>query len=194
MGEVENGAGAKRRRSGLRRAILQSAALAGLITFAIAAPNALSSLPKPLREKLFSHSRSSRDTAISKLIASGYLKRDLHRGMRVLRITDKGRRHLLERQEAASIAKPRRWDGRWRIVIFDIQEPHRSTRDSIRRGLQAAGFEKLQDSVWIHPYPCEDFVALLKADMRAGKDVLYIVAEEVENETSLRRTFGLPAR
>jgi DNA-binding transcriptional regulator PaaX len=79
-------------------------------------------------------------------------------------------------------------------VIFDIKEPHRATRDSLRRGLQAAGFEKLQDSVWVHPYPCEEFVALLKADMRVGKDVLYIVAEEIENEGALRRTFGLADR
>ena len=40
------------------------------------------------------------------------------------------------------------WDGRWRIVIFDIPEKHRKARNLIRFKLKEWGFKKFQNSVW----------------------------------------------
>ena len=57
--------------------------------------------------------------------------------------------------------------------------------------LESVGFAKLQDSVWIYPYDCEDLVALLKADFKIGKDALYLVVEEMEGERDLKRHFSL---
>lgn len=51
---------------------------------------------------------------------------------------------------------------------------------------------RLQDSVWIYPYDCEDLVALMKADLRIGADVLYMIVERLERDKYLRRHFGLP--
>lgn len=53
------------------------------------------------------------------------------------------------------------------------------------------GFLKLQDSVWIYPYDCEELVALLKADFRIGKDILYVIADSLENDGWIKRHFGL---
>src|SRR3989344_5509248 len=51
---------------------------------------------------------------------------------------------------------------------------------------------KLQNSVWVYPYDCEDFISLLKADFKIGKDVLYIIVEKLENDWHLRKFFNLP--
>lgn len=75
--------------------------------------------------------------------------------------------------------------------MFDIKEPRRSVRDALRRELQAVGFVKIQHSVWAYPYPCEDFIALLKADLHVGKDILYLVVEEMENDYLLKKHFSL---
>ena len=64
--------------------------------------------------------------------------------------------------EKITIAKKRRWDHRWRVVIFDIPERRKSVRVSLRRFMQEYGFVRLQDSVWIYPYDCEDLIALAK--------------------------------
>lgn len=40
------------------------------------------------------------------------------------------------------------WDGKWRLVIFDIPEKHRKARNLIRFKLKEWGFKKFQDSVW----------------------------------------------
>lgn len=41
------------------------------------------------------------------------------------------------------------WDGKWRIVIFDIPEERRIIRNLFRRNLKKWGFKQLQKSVWI---------------------------------------------
>ncbi|MBI4036765.1 hypothetical protein HY386_02730 [Candidatus Daviesbacteria bacterium] len=44
---------------------------------------------------------------------------------------------------------PKEWDGKWRIVVFDIPEQKRLIRDLFRRNLKKWGFKHLQRSVWI---------------------------------------------
>ncbi|QQG46256.1 MAG: hypothetical protein HYY55_00200 [Candidatus Niyogibacteria bacterium] len=50
------------------------------------------------------------------------------------------------------------WDGKWRIIIFDIPERLRKYRDFLRTELKTLNFYPIQKSVWIHPLPIpEDF-------------------------------------
>ena len=79
-----------------------------------------------------------------------------------------------------------------RSVIFDIPERRKSVRVGIRRFMQEYGFMRLQDSVWIYPYDCEDLIALAKANFRVGADVLYMIVEKLEQDKHLREHFGLP--
>lgn len=53
------------------------------------------------------------------------------------------------------------------------------------------GFVRLQDSVWVYPYDCEDFINLIKTDFKIGKDLLYIVADKIEGDKSLVKFFKL---
>ena len=87
--------------------------------------------------------------------------------------------------------QPPRWDGKWRLVVFDIREYKRAVRDKVRNELSAFGFRRLQQSVWVYPYDCEEMVVLLKADHRIGREVLYITAGKIENDLWLRSEFGL---
>ena len=80
------------------------------------------------------------------------------------------------------------------MLIFDIPEKKRHLRYKVRSTLSAVGFTRLQDSVWIYPYDCEDFVTLLKADFRIGKDLLYMIVDSLENDTWLRKKFNLGQR
>jgi len=93
----------------------------------------------------------------------------------------------------ASMESPRkrRWDKKWRMLIFDIREERKNIREKVRRTLISLGFYRLQDSVWVYPYDCEDLVVLLKADFKIGKDLLYIISDEIENDEFLRKAFHL---
>lgn len=47
------------------------------------------------------------------------------------------------------------WDGKWRIVGFDIEEKRRSLRDNFRNILYRHGFRMVQKSLYISPLPLE---------------------------------------
>ena len=97
---------------------------------------------------------------------------------------------MLEAQEFQT-NRPKRWDSRWRVLIFDIPEYRKSLRDKIRNTLRMIGFVHLQHSVWVYPYDCEDLVALLKADFKVGKDMLYMIVEELEGDYKLKSHFDI---
>ena len=48
-----------------------------------------------------------------------------------------------------------KWDGFWRLIVFDIPETERQGRDAFRKVLQHFGFYSLQKSVFIYPFKCE---------------------------------------
>jgi phenylacetic acid degradation operon negative regulatory protein len=69
---------------------------------------------------------------------------------RLYRLTAEGRLHALggrDPQERWS----RKWDGRWRLVLFDVPVTHNHDRKRLRRYLAQRGFGYLQNSVWITP-------------------------------------------
>lgn len=72
-----------------------------------------------------------------------------------VRITPKGLRLLSMNLDLEKFSR-KKWDGKWRTVIFDIEEKSRHERDSLREELKGLGFGKLQESVWISPFPIEN--------------------------------------
>ncbi len=128
--------------------------------------------------------------ARERLVNHGFLRRN----GKFLELTEKGRKKLREWEHYNyKPPRPKKWDGRWRILIFDIPERRRWLRDRLRDTLHAVGFKQLQRSVWVYPFDCEDFITLLKADFKIGKDVLYLIVEGLENDAHLRDYFGVYA-
>jgi len=87
----------------------------------------------------------------------------------------------------------KKWDGKWRIIIFDIPEMSRRDRDFLRRELKWIGFIELQKSVWIFPYDMEkELVALLKLwKLEFLGDIRFLVAEKITSEEELKKYFNL---
>src|SRR4030043_1232532 len=59
------------------------------------------------------------------------------------------------------IPKPKRWDGRWRILIFDIPDKNKIKREALRGKLKELGLYRLQKSVWVCPYNFQREISFL---------------------------------
>lgn len=193
MGSVEHEASRKRTKGYLQQALLAAVALSGVVLIATVAPNvpaALDKLPGVKRIR----TRYQYRTALGRLAAQGYIRFEKRDGKSYARITEAGQKKLSFEAEKRKLdlSRKRRWNGRWRVIIFDVPERRRKTRDRLRILMQELGFVRLQDSVWVFPYDCEEFVALLKAELKIGSSVLYMVVESIENDKHLREHFGLP--
>ena len=191
MRKIEAEARKIRRKGYLQAAVLTTLAGAGLLLVAMVAPNTLQLLGK---FGVVSRLRDQTSSALARLARRGLVTFESTGGKKYARITEKGRRFLAYEQQktALAVTGKRRWDRRFRIVMFDIPERRRSIRIQLRRTMRETGFLRLQDSVWVYPYDCEDFVALLKSDLHLGKDVLYAVVEKIENDAWIRKHFILP--
>jgi len=85
--------------------------------------------------------------------------------------------------------KPKCWDGKWRIVLFDIPEKDRSFRNILREHLYALNFLKLQHSVFVSPYPFEKQILELATLYSAESYVRVITAIQIDNGNKIKRHF-----
>lgn len=69
----------------------------------------------------------------------------------LIRLTDSGKDQALW---AAMKLNESKWDGRWRLIIWDIPEKRRAARDLLRAKLKDLGFEHWQKSVWATKKDC----------------------------------------
>lgn len=89
---------------------------------------------------------------LSKMAKVGEIEKKLKDGQVVLHISAKGESLLNEDINLQRLSK-KYWDGIWRIVIFDIEEKARHTRNMLRNKLKSLGFAMWQESVYITPHP-----------------------------------------
>jgi DNA-binding transcriptional regulator PaaX len=193
MGMMEKEAKRERQWGAFQRGMLSVAVAGGVVLGAAMVPNAVQLLkffPGYKKGARFNYQAKS---ALRRLVDKGYVVFVEEDGKRYARTTEKGKRMLDMEIERVAITKKRKWDRRWRVVIFDIPERRKSVRVGLRRCMQKYGFARLQDSVWVYPYDCEDLIALVKADFRVGADVLYMIVERIERDKHLREHFALPA-
>jgi len=94
--------------------------------------------------------------------------------------------------DSLMIKKPKKWDRKWRIVIFDIAQLKKIYREALRGRLKELGFYPLQKSVWIHPFDCRAEIELLSDFFGlVEKEIRLILAENIGNDKGLRRAFKL---
>jgi len=164
---------------------------AGAIALLALAPGALRLL-KPARRHY--SEESIRRTAY-------YLKRrgDVRfvnqNGQVFVSITKKGYNRLAQLESLRvrlPAQKPNTWDGKWRIVIFDIPERDRNLRDAFRSKLRELECVRLQGSVWVTPYEVRgEIKRLCEAGRFSRIAVQCILAYSFDEEVRFRKLFRL---
>ncbi len=100
------------------------------------------------------YQKSSFGPTMAKLLSVGEIERVEKKGQLFYRLTSQGFEKLKEEIPILDFSgKP--WDGRWRIVIFDIKEENKILREALRSKLLSLGFGMWQRSVYITPHPIE---------------------------------------
>ena len=107
-------------------------------------------------------------------------------------LTREGRKiALVYNSEKMKIKLMKKWDGKWRIVTFDIPEKSRYIRDGIRQALRRMEFFEYQKSVFVHPFECRDEIDFITEFYEARSWVRFIIADSLDNELHLIEHFNL---
>ena len=112
-------------------------------------------------------------------------------GAIIVKITAKGKREQLSFDLENMIPKIGKWDGKWRMVFFDVAELERRKRDKFRRFLMQLGMKKMQESVWVSPYDIEKEIKYVREILGIPDEVKIGIMEKIENEEDLKEWFEL---
>lgn len=82
-----------------------------------------------------------------------------------------------------------KWDGKWRVVVFDVPNDKNIERDMFRRKLLNLGFFQLQESVFVYPFDCKEEIDFLKKIFYLKPYVQFLVADMIETEKDLMSHF-----
>ena len=145
---------------------------------------------KYFKERNKKRVRAIRDLKKKKLIDIQELKD----GSVKVCLTEGGKKLILQYElEKLKIEKPKKWDGKWRMVIYDIPHSLRKASDAFRRKIRELGMYQLQKSIWIYPYDCIKELDFLCAVFGIPLEDcgLYFKAEELPRQKEIKHFFGL---
>lgn len=100
-------------------------------------------------------------------------------------------RALTYQLETMQLKKPKSWDKKWRVVIFDIPEKYKKIREIFRMRLRQLNLYLLQDSVFVSPYPCFNEVEFLRELYGIPSTVKYLLVEKLEDGQEIKEYFSL---
>lgn len=103
-----------------------------------------------------------------------------------IKLTKEGRQKLLSYKiDNLSIEIPKKWDKIWRVIIFDVPVIKNTNRTKIRKKIKSLGFYRLQNSVFIYPYPCYEVVTFLREYFQVKEEVEYLEVQNLESQNRL---------
>jgi len=184
--------GVKDNAATVAKTLLAIAAVGGAVAVAAMAPNAVGAIGKSWERRGFFNKREFQR-------ASSYLKQRKYavitpngEGKYTVKITDKGMLRVARQVlNGFAIARPQHWDGWWRVIIFDISDKHKNERNLFREKLKMLGFYKLQESVFVIPYPCEEELRFLISILNISGYVRFIKTQHISEDGDLKAYFSL---
>jgi len=182
----------------ITKTILKGILLAGGFYIACSSPRfARKALPMILREIRYKIKNRQREKAFHRsfyyLLRQQYINVEYQGKQMHITLTKEGKKLAGKYQiDDLKIQKPKRWDGRWRILIFDIPSIHKVKRETLRGKLKELGLFQLQKSVWICPYNFQNEVEILRNFFALSHDEMQIIiADAIESDREARQFFRL---
>ena len=113
-------------------------------------------------------------------------------GTVTLVLSDDGKKRAITYNiDNIKIKKPKRWDGKWRFILFDVPENKKIIRNALRFHLKNIGFYEFQKSVFVYPYDCKNEIDYVVEFYEAREFTRFIISDFVDNELHLKDFFDL---
>ena len=108
------------------------------------------------------------------------------------RITPLGKKKINQYKFKELKILKEKWDGWWRVVIFDIPEYQKIARNALRHKLKYLGFFPLQKSVFVCPFKCEEQIEMIGNFYDISDNIELFIARTIgRREKQIRAFFGI---
>ncbi|MFA6097898.1 MAG: hypothetical protein WC788_09845 [Candidatus Paceibacterota bacterium] len=124
---------------------------------------------------------------------SGMINMDYRGKQLYISLTEEGRAKAKKyRIDDLRIEKPKKWDKKWRIMIFDVKNEQRMKREALRGKIKQLGLFQIQKSVWVYPYDFEKEAGILREFFNFNSEEMQLItASKIENDELVRKHFDL---
>ena len=178
------------KRGELAKTILKVLAVGGILAASLALPGLTQVLaifqPKNYRD------RDRIKKNLNALQKRGMIRIYEKGSKSVVEITEAGERQILAYNlDEMKLARPKKWDKLWRIIVFDIPEKKKRLRMEINFRLQQIGLRPFQKSTFITQVECRKEIDFLGNYFGVRQYMKYILAKEVDDEYRLRNLFNI---
>lgn len=182
----------KKPKSEIVKDILYWLMIAGAVYIASTSPRFFPSLVRAYKKWKKYPKKRVYDT-FAYLRRRGLIETRLENGQVYIGFTEKGKKKAGYFQvNDLAIKKPKTWDGKWRVVIFDIAELKKMHREAFRGKLKELGFCFLQKSVWVNPFDCQAEIELLREFFGLKEnDLRLIVSDKIGDDAWIKEYFKL---
>lgn len=172
--------------------ILKTLLLVGAFTVAATSPYFCLAVIKAY----FKHKKYNRQSFTStfcRLRREGLISIEKRNKQIYISLTEEGKKKAEKYQiNDLKLERPKKWDKKWRVVVFDISHSERIKREALRGKLKELGFYQLQKSVWLTPFECHQEIKLLRDFFGLSEDDLrIIIAEKIGDDKEIKRYFNL---
>ena len=109
-----------------------------------------------------------------------------------LELTDNGKKKAVTYNiENIKLPRTEKWDQKWRIIIFDVPEKFKNVRDALAKSLIKVGFLRLQKSVFVYPFDCQNEIDFIIEFWNSRPFTRFILADSIDNELHIMKHFDL---
>ncbi|MDO8591304.1 MAG: hypothetical protein Q7R60_00020 [bacterium] len=177
----------------LAKKILRGIGLAGLLVVAASSPYFGLNLIKGFKRSNDKKEWRKFYASLDYLNKRGYVRvLEKSDGRLKVKITRKGEDQIKEFDiDSLELKKQENWDGKWRVIIFDVPVAKNKFRLAFTDKIKDLGFVMIQKSVWAYPYECYEELMILRKYFNIEQCVSYFEAMEIEDERDWRGRFNL---
>jgi DNA-binding transcriptional regulator PaaX len=132
--------------------------------------------------------------AIKRMEERKIVSRRIKNGKEEFVVTKYGKTHI-DKYLVSDLQIPlaKRWDGKWRVIMFDIPEKNKGgrVRRDVSQQLRNIGMKAIQNSVFVSPFPCKEQIDTVINFFKVKQHFVYFEAETYEGVEDLLNFFKL---
>jgi DNA-binding transcriptional regulator PaaX len=156
------------------RGVIKTLAIAGGISMVMAAPNSTILIDRYMKKM----DKKNAGRTLSYLKYKKLVEVKEKNGQYEYRLTSRGYdRYKKIMLDELNVKTPKKWDKKWRLVMFDIPAAQNKQRKALIEKLRMMDFYLLQHSAWLHPFDCEKEIGVLLQHLKLEKYVSLLVVE-----------------
>lgn len=97
-----------------------------------------------------------------------------------IEITEKGKKRIVRYKiDELKLNRPKKWDRHWRIIMFDIPEKFKKSRDALSKKMKDMEIYPMQKSVYVCPFDCKDEIDFVSEIFGVRRFVHYVIANDL---------------